>query len=91
MSKRQLRRSVFAESVLISVFGTAIGLVLGLVFSAAISTVIAADNPDIFQYTVPGPTLVVVVIGAMLAGVLAAVVPAWRTAKMQVLEAVSAL
>ncbi|MCB1256697.1 MAG: FtsX-like permease family protein [Microthrixaceae bacterium] len=91
MSKRQLRRSVFAESVLISVFGTAIGLVLGLVFSAAISTVIAADNPDIFQYTVPVPTLVVVVIGAMFAGVLAAVVPAWRTAKMQVLEAVSAL
>lgn len=91
MSKRQLRRSVFTESILIALFGTAIGLVLGLVFSAAISTVIAADNPEVFRYTVPVTSIIVIVIGAVLAGVVAAIVPAWRTAKLQVIEAVAAL
>lgn len=91
MSKRQLRRSVFTESILIALFGTAIGLGLGLVFSAAISTVIAADNPEVFKYTIPIGSLAVVVGGAVLAGVVAAIVPAWRTSKLQVIEAISAL
>lgn len=91
MSKRQLRRSVFTESVLIALFGTGVGLVLGLVFSAAISTVIAADNPEVFNYTIPTGSLVVIVAGAVLAGVVAAIIPAWRTSKLEVIDAISAL
>lgn len=91
MSKGQLRRSVFTESVLIALFGTGIGLALGLIFSAAISTVIAADNPEVFSYTVPIGSLVVIVVGAVLAGVVAAIIPAWRTSKLQVIDAISAL
>lgn len=91
MSAKQLRRSIFAESLLIAVFGTGIGLALGVVFSAAVSTVIAAENPDVFTYTVPVGSLAIIVIGALVSGVVAAIVPAWRAARMQVLQAVAAL
>lgn len=91
MSRRQLRRTIVGESVIISLFGTLLGLIVGIVFSLALSVVIAADSPGLFRYNLPVVQLVVITVVAALAGVLAAVLPAWRASRLDVLDAVSSV
>ena len=90
MSRKQLRRSVRYEAAIIAVFGALMGLVLGIAFSGALTIAIADSNPGIFTYHLPVGQLVVITIVAALAGVLAAILPARRAAKLDVLQAISA-
>ena len=78
MSRRQLRRSVRQESAIIAVFGTLLGLIIGIALSGILSVAIAADNPNIFKYTLPVGQLVVIAVIAALAGIVAAILPARR-------------
>ncbi len=89
MSRKQVRRSVLIESSIIAVLGTLIGLVLGIGFSFALSIRLAGDNPDLFTFHLPLFHLVVIVVVAALAGVVAAVLPAWRASRLDVLRAIS--
>jgi putative ABC transport system permease protein len=91
MSRKQLRHTVIGESMIIAVFGTAIGLTIGIIFSFALSVVISADSPGIFKYTLPVNQLVIITLVAALAGVLAALGPAWRASRLDVLKAVSSV
>ncbi|MEX0768869.1 MAG: FtsX-like permease family protein [Microthrixaceae bacterium] len=91
MSRKQLRRTVIGESMIIAVLGTVIGLVIGIIFSFALSVVISADSPGLFKYTLPTGQLVIITIVAALAGVLAALAPAWRASRLDVLKAVSSV
>ena len=91
MSRKQLRHTVIGESMIIAVFGTAIGLTIGIIFSFALSVVISADSPGIFKYTLPVSQLVIITLVAALAGVLAALAPAWRASRLDVLKAVSSV
>ena len=89
MSRKQVRRSVLIESSIIAVLGTLIGLVLGIGFALALSVRLAGDNPDLFLFRLPVGQLVVIVVVAALAGVVAAVLPAWRASRLDVLTAIS--
>ena len=89
MSRGQLRNSVLIESTIIAVFGTLMGLVLGIGFSFALSIRLAGDNPELFRFHLPLVQLVVIVVIAALAGVVAAVLPAWRASRLDVLRAIS--
>jgi len=91
MSRRQLRRTIMGESTIIAVFGTLMGLVIGIVFSIALSVVIAAEDPGLFRYALPYGQLVVITVVAAIAGVLAAVLPARRAAKLDVLDAIASV
>ncbi len=91
MSRRQLQASIVGESLIIAIFGTAMGLLLGIVFSASLSTVIAAENPQVFSYTLPVLSLVAITVVAMVSGVLAALLPAWRASRLDVLDAISSV
>lgn len=91
MSRRQLRRMVRTEAAIIAVFGTLMGLVIGIAFSIALTTAISADAPDLFTYELPVLNLVVITLGAAIAGFLAALLPARRAAKMDVLAAISSV
>ena len=86
MSRRQVRRMVRAESVITAAIGALLGIVLGIAFAAIVSRPLAADG---FVFELPVATLIVVVILASLAGVLAAIQPARRAAKVDVLRAVT--
>jgi putative ABC transport system permease protein len=86
MSRRQLRRSIRLESITIALFGTILGMVMGLGFTAAVLSTLADDG--FVAPVVPAATLVVVAIGAVLAGTLAAALPARRASRMAVLDAV---
>ncbi|MFP3907654.1 MAG: ABC transporter permease, partial [Acidimicrobiales bacterium] len=83
MTRAQMRATVRWESVIIAVFGALLGLVIGVFFGWAMVTALAGER--ISRFVVPvGPMLAIVVL-AGLAGVLAAVVPARRAARTDVL------
>jgi putative ABC transport system permease protein len=86
MTRAQLRSAIRWESVIIALQGTLLGLVIGIFFGWALVRALADQGLEVFS--VPVPTLVVVVVIAALAGVAAAVLPARRAAKLDVLQAV---
>jgi hypothetical protein len=75
------------QQVILALRATALGLLVGVFFGWAL--VRALSDKGIDQFTVPIFNLVVIVILAALAGVLAAVVPGRRAAKLDVLKAVA--
>jgi putative ABC transport system permease protein len=85
MNRSQIRSSVRWESIIIAVFGTTLGLAVGTFFGWAIVRSLADQGFD--TLTVPVGSLVVVTVIAGIAGALAAVMPARRAAKLDVLEA----
>jgi putative ABC transport system permease protein len=87
MSRRQLRSSIRWESVIISLLGTVLGLVIGLFFGWAV--VEALKDQGFTKFAAPGGQLILVVVVGGFAGVLAAVFPARRAAKLDVLRAVT--
>lgn len=87
MARGQVRSMVRWESIVIAVFGTTVGLGLGTFFGWA--TVRAMADQGLDTLTVPGSSLVLVTIIASLAGATAAVLPARRAAKLDVLTALA--
>jgi putative ABC transport system permease protein len=87
MSRRQLRSSVRWESVIIALLGTVLGLAIGLFFGWAV--VEALKDEGITEFAPPGGQLILVVIIGGVAGVIAAIFPARRAAKLDVLRAVT--
>jgi putative ABC transport system permease protein len=86
MTRSQLRSSIRWESVLIALQGTALGLLVGIFFGW--SLVRALSNKGIDQLSIPPLQIIAIVVIAALAGVLAAVAPSRRAAKLDVLKAV---
>ena len=87
MSRRQVRSTIRLESVIISLMGTLIGLVIGIIFGWALVTALA--DQGITSFAIPWTQLVVIVIIAVIAGVGAALYPARRAARLDVLRAIS--
>jgi putative ABC transport system permease protein len=87
MTRSQLRTTVRWESVIIALFGTLLGLVIGLFFGWAL--VQALRSNGFTHLTVPVGQLAVVVVVAALAGVGAAVLPGRRAARLDVLHAIA--
>jgi putative ABC transport system permease protein len=86
MSRRQVRRMVRAESVITAVIGAVLGTVLGLAFAVIVSRPLADQG---FVFIVPIVSLILFFVLAAVAGVLAAIPPARRAAKVDVLRAVT--
>jgi putative ABC transport system permease protein len=87
MSRRQVRSMIRGESVIIAVMGAILGLAVGVLFGYAV--VMALADEGIGEVIIPGGQLVTYVILAGIAGVLAAVFPARRAARLDVLAAIS--
>jgi putative ABC transport system permease protein len=86
MTRRQLRSAIRWESVIIALQGTALGLLLGVFFGWAF--VSASDSMGITLFKLPYSSLVVIVVLAAVAGMIAAIAPSRRAAKLDVLRAV---
>jgi putative ABC transport system permease protein len=86
MSRKQVRRMVRAESVITAGIGAILGITLGIVFAAVISRPLAEQG---LVFILPVFTLIVFFVFAAIAGVLAAIPPARRAAKVDVLRAVT--
>lgn len=87
MSRRQVRSMIRGESVIIAVMGAILGLAVGVLFGYAIVEALADEG--IGEVVVPGGQLLTYVILAGIAGVIAAVFPARRAARLDVLAAIS--
>jgi putative ABC transport system permease protein len=86
-TRGQLRSMVRAEALVISVFGALEGLVLGAFFGWAV--VDAMRSLGATQVYFPVPQLLIVAVLAALAGLLAAIAPSRRAARLNVLQAVT--
>jgi ABC-type antimicrobial peptide transport system permease subunit len=84
MTRRQTRRMIRHESVITGLLGAALGIPLGLALAAIAGT--ALSEYDV-RFSIPAGTLVVFAIIAISAGVVSAVWPARRAARLNVLKA----
>lgn len=87
MTRRQTRSTVRWESVIIALLGTVLGLLIGLFFGWVV--VKALKDQGFSEFAPPGAQLVLGVVVGALAGVIAAVFPARRAAKLDVLRAIT--
>lgn len=87
MSRAQVRATVRWESVITSVYGAAVGVVLGLVLGYVI--IVALRDQGLTTYAVPVTRIVLILAIAFAVGVLAAVIPARRATKLEVLRALA--
>jgi len=88
MTRRQLRSTIRWESVIIALFGTLLGLAVGMFFGWAI--VRALRDQGVESLTVPFGQLIVVTILAGIVGVLASVLPSRRASRLNILDAIDA-
>lgn len=84
----QVRRVIVSESLLITVSGALLGLIVGMILGYAFVRGISASGTDV-AFHPPVGAIVMVAVLAVVFGVLAALLPARRAAKMNVIEAVS--
>jgi putative ABC transport system permease protein len=85
-SRRQIRRTVRYEAVITALIGAVLGVTLGVLFAILVSRPLADEG---FTLSIPIGTLILFLVLAALAGVLAAIGPARRASKLDVLEALA--
>lgn len=85
-TRRQVRRSVRHEGVVVALIGAILGMAVGLVLAALTTAALASDG---MQFSVPVGSLVAFAFVACIAGVLAAVLPARRASRLDVLTALA--
>lgn len=89
MQRAQMRRTIYLESMLIAVFGAAVGVLLGIAFGwGFVSTL---KDQGLEQVTVPWGQVTAMLLGSGVVGVLAALWPASRAARTRPLEAIADL
>ncbi len=87
MTRAQVRTTVRWESVLTSVYGAVVGVVMGLVLGYVV--IVALHDQGLTKYSVPISTIAAIIVIAFVVGVVAAVVPAWRATKLDILQAIA--
>lgn len=83
MSRRQVRTMVRYESVITALIGAVLGLVLGVVFATLIAQPLKGEG---FTLSYPIGSLIGLLVLAALFGILAAILPARRAARLDVLQ-----
>jgi len=84
MTRRQARRMIRHESVITALIGAALGLGLGVFLSALVTK--ALEDSDL-AFSLPVAPLVVFTLVAVVAGIGAAIMPARRASRLNVLDA----
>ncbi len=82
MTRRQVRRMIRHESVITALIGGVLGIGLGLVLGALL-----VARVEFIEFTLPVTSLVVFAIAAIVVGIVAAIFPARRASRLNVLEA----
>ncbi len=82
MTRRQVRRMIRAESVITALIGGVLGIVLGLVLGGLLIA-----RVDFIEFTLPTAQIIIFAVATVVVGVLAAIFPARRAAKLDPLRA----
>ena len=87
MNRRQTRRSVRWEAVIVSIFGALVGIVVGTFLGVILSL---AVPDDVISKLAFNPSIIVaILVGAVIAGLVAALYPSYKASNMNVLEAIA--
>jgi putative ABC transport system permease protein len=89
MQRRQLRRMIRCEAVAVSLFGAVLGVAAGIVLGIVVQHAMAEGDAGMEVLAIPYLRLAVYVAAGALIGVIAAVWPARRAARMNVLRAIA--
>jgi putative ABC transport system permease protein len=84
MTRRQVRMMIRYESIVTALMGAALGMVVGVFLAALVTQALSGQG---VVFAVPWLQLVYFIVAAILVGILAAVIPARRAARLNVLEA----
>jgi putative ABC transport system permease protein len=84
MSRRQVRTMIRYEAVITALIGSLLGMVIGVIFAALIAQPLEDEG---FAVSYPIGTLILLLVFAGLAGVIAAIAPARRASRLDVLQA----
>ncbi|MGZ4292404.1 MAG: ABC transporter permease, partial [Gaiellaceae bacterium] len=82
MTRRQVRRMIRHESIITALIGGALGIALGVVLGGLL-----VARVDFIVFSLPVASLIVFAVAAILVGILAAIFPARRAARLNVLQA----
>jgi putative ABC transport system permease protein len=82
MTRRQVRRMIRHESVITALIGGALGIALGLVLGALL-----AARVEFIVFTLPVTQLVVFAVATIVVGIVAAIFPARRASRLNILQA----
>ena len=85
--RKQIRRMIFIESSIISIFGAALGTGLGIFFAWSLIQTLADEGFTVFSVSIQQTFLWIGI--AIIAGVIAAILPAIRASRQNILEAIS--
>jgi putative ABC transport system permease protein len=84
MTRRQVRMMIRYESIVTALMGAALGIAVGLFLGALVIHALSSQG---LVFSVPILTLVIFVVASILVGIVAAIFPARRAARLNVLEA----
>jgi putative ABC transport system permease protein len=84
MTRQQVRRMIRHESIVTALIGAALGIVAGIFLAALVTQALANEG---FAFAVPVGSLAAFVVAAILVGVLAAILPARRASRLNILQA----
>jgi len=90
MVDKRVQRMVRLESVVISSLGTVSGILLGIFTGVAMVLAIDRLSDANISITLPGVQLLVILVAGVVLGLLAAWIPARRSTRLEVLEAIQA-
>ena len=82
MTRRQVRRMIRHESVITALIGGVLGIALGIVLGGLL-----VYRVDFIQFSLPIKSLIIFAVVTIVVGILAAIFPARRAARLNVLEA----
>jgi ABC-type antimicrobial peptide transport system permease subunit len=82
MTRRQVRRMIRHESVITALIGGVLGIALGVVLGALL-----VARVEFIEFSLPVGSLIVFAIAAIFVGIVAAIFPARRAARLNVLQA----
>jgi putative ABC transport system permease protein len=87
-SRRQVRRMIRWEAIIVSTLGGLLGVGIGIVVGAAVRRSLAEDGLEVFS--LPQGTIAIVFAAAIVIGVVGAVLPARRAARLDILRSIGA-
>lgn len=87
MTRSQVRTMVRWESVITSLFGAITGVVLGILTGIVI--VVSLNDSGFSAFTLPITNTIIILFGAFVIGVIAAVFPAWRATRTEIISAIA--
>jgi putative ABC transport system permease protein len=82
MTRRQVRRMIRHESVITAAIGGVLGIVLGIVLGGLL-----VYRVDFISFSLPIASLIVFAVATIIVGIVAAIFPARRASRLNVLEA----